>query len=132
VRDALRYLAYQQPPEEGRVTSHPDLRFLDVYTRQTMADAEGRFAFEDVPPGKYLVSAVITWEVAGQEHLETQYVSVVGFADVRDEGTTKTLVTDWTKQQIGIGSRGAGSIPRLSPLEESMGQRRVPTKEEGR
>ena len=132
VRDALRYLAFRQPPEEGRVTSQPNLQFLEGYQRQMMADAEGRFAFDDVPAGRYLVSAMITWEVPGQEGMETQRVPVVGFAEVRDQETTKTLATDWVKQQIGVGRLGEGAVPRLSPDEESMGQRRMPNEEPGR
>jgi hypothetical protein len=33
------------------------------YNRQTIADAEGRFRFERIPPGEYYIVCQITWEV---------------------------------------------------------------------
>jgi hypothetical protein len=133
VRDAVKYLAFKRPPEEGRVTSNPDLRFLDTYKRQTIADAEGHFAFENLAPGKYILSAVISWEAPGSDVvLATQLVPVVGFADVQEATTTKTLVTDWIGQRSGIGQPGEVVIPSMNPDTEKMGQRQVPNETKDR
>jgi hypothetical protein len=37
----------------------------EQYTRKTKADAEGRFVFENVAPGSYLVQTQVFWSVPG-------------------------------------------------------------------
>ena len=130
VRDAVEYLAIEERPAEGLVTSDPDLGFLDAYQRQTIGDADGRFAFDGLAPGRYLLSAVVSWEAPGVEGLSRQTVHVVGFADVQEGTTTKTLVTDWTAQEYGIGKRGETLIPGIDA--EHLGQRRVPARDQDR
>lgn len=127
VRDAIQYLAFESQPRAGLVTSIPNLQFLDTSKRQTIADADGRFAFEGLVPGKYIVSAVISWEASAREGVfAPQFVSVVGFADVNEGGTTKAIVTDWTAQQQGIGRSGETVIPPIGSDTEKTGQRVVP------
>jgi hypothetical protein len=131
VRDAVEYLAFKTPPAEGQVTSEPNLQFLDEYKRQALGDAEGRFAFEGLAPGKYIIAAVIRWEAVEPEvGLAPQLVDVVGFAEVQEGTTTTTLATDWVEQESGIGQRGEAAMPRISPEAEKMGQRRVPNRED--
>jgi len=132
VRDAVEYLALAERPAEGLVTSDPDLEFLDIHNRQTIGDAEGRFVFEGLSPGRYLVSATVSWDAPGVEGLTKQLVRVVGFADVHGGATTKTLVTDWAVQEYGIGKRGEAVLPSSDVDAEHLGQRRVPVPDEDR
>lgn len=111
----------------------PNLQSLDAYRRQTIGDAEGRFGFEGVVPGKYIVSAVISWEAPDSEGaLAPQLVSVVGFAEVREGMTTKVLVTDWVAQRTGVGRLGEMKIPPMDPDAEAMGQRLLRDEDEAR
>jgi hypothetical protein len=41
-----------------------------VYTRVTIADGEGRFKFENLPPGSYYAFTIITWQVPSQYGLK--------------------------------------------------------------
>lgn len=34
--------------------------------RMARCDAQGNFAVNELPPGRYLVSAIVTWSVAGR------------------------------------------------------------------
>ena len=130
VRDALEFLAFKRRPAEGLVTSDPDLDFLDDFKRQTIGDADGRFTFDNLAPGKYIVSAVISWEAPGSEALLPQLVEVVGFADVREGETTKVIATDWTAQRYGIGRHGETVLPPVGSDVERIGQRREPSGKE--
>ena len=46
----------------GEALARPDVA---DYVRVATCDVEGRFAFEDVPPGPYLAGTVVTWRVPG-------------------------------------------------------------------
>ncbi len=47
----------------------PDAR-AGTYRRKTTSDAQGHFQFEKLPPGGYVVSCKIVWEVPGRYGLE--------------------------------------------------------------
>lgn len=44
--------------------SAEDPRYIQ-FVRSTMTDADGRFTFNNVPPGKYYVISSVTWEASG-------------------------------------------------------------------
>lgn len=55
----------QGPPPEFANTytfDGPDSR-ADRYVRRTVADGEGRFEFEGLPPGRYYVACDVSWNV---------------------------------------------------------------------
>ncbi|MGH7243614.1 MAG: carboxypeptidase-like regulatory domain-containing protein [Phycisphaerales bacterium] len=60
------------------------------FTRRTMADADGRFEFSNLPPGEYYVTCRIVWEYSsGNETGGNAYTLVT----VQNGQTTKALVT---------------------------------------
>jgi hypothetical protein len=52
---------FEKSYKGGNVLAEPDQRYLDSII-STIADADGRFEFEDVPPGKYYLVSSVTWE----------------------------------------------------------------------
>jgi len=59
--------------------------------RTTRADANGRFKFSKVPPGKYYVSAEITWKVGNYNSVQGGVVGQV--VEVRDGQTTEVVLS---------------------------------------
>jgi len=100
VRDALRFKSYKRIGE-NIVTSEPNLGFLDRYARQTTGDGDGRFAFDGLPAGTYVLTATITWYAPGVERLNEQRAEVVGDAEVREGETARVIVTDWRQPEFG-------------------------------
>ena len=52
---------------EGKRITDPDAR-ADRYHRVTTAGSEGRFAFDNLPPGKYYLTCDIVWQVPTAYH----------------------------------------------------------------
>jgi hypothetical protein len=100
VHDALYFRSYHRTGE-NIITSTPNLNFLEDYTRKTTGDGEGRFIFEQLPAGKYVVTATITWyAVRGKEGLAEQRAEVVGYADLKEGETARVIVTDWRQPEF--------------------------------
>jgi hypothetical protein len=57
--------------------------------RTTTADAEGRFKFSDLPPGKYYVRTEVTWEIGGYNPTQG---GLVGQLVEIEAGKTKEVV----------------------------------------
>jgi hypothetical protein len=93
VHDALIFRVYSDSGV-NILSSQPDLEFLDSYARTVTGDGEGRFAFDDLPAGKYVLSATITWHAPQGSRLVEQQVEVVGSAEVREGETARVIVTD--------------------------------------
>jgi hypothetical protein len=55
----------------GRRLTDPDPR-QDQFIRMTIADADGRFRFEQVAPGDYFLTALVRWEVAMGSYMRQQ------------------------------------------------------------
>lgn len=68
-----------QPPSKG---------FEDT-RRTTVADADGRFVFTDLPAGKYYVRTSVTWEIGGYNPTQG---GLVGKAVTISEGKTTDVV----------------------------------------
>jgi len=59
--------------------------------RTTTADADGKFKFSEVPPGKYYVSVEITWKVGNYNSVQG---GVVGKSvEVRDGQPTEVVLS---------------------------------------
>lgn len=65
------------------------------YHIETIADAEGRFSFSNVPPGQYYATTKITWEAPvgynGSLMLQGDWISKRII--VKDNATTKVILT---------------------------------------
>ena len=51
-----KYVPHREYPRDD----NPDPRYSE-YTRTTKAEANGRFAFENVPPGEYFITTQVIW-----------------------------------------------------------------------
>lgn len=60
---------------------------IDKFTKSTIADAEGRFAFRDLHPGEYMVFTQVRWSVAG----DPQGGSVYASATVKNNATVSVV-----------------------------------------
>jgi hypothetical protein len=65
----------------------------DDFRRQAIADAEGRFEFDGLPPGDYYLTCSITWGVPSD--IGTMPTGGIAYAkvSVRNGETTKAIVT---------------------------------------
>ena len=77
---------------QGRDLVPGDLRAND-YRRITTADAEGRFEFNNLPPGEYYVTCGITWGVPSDIGVLPTGGIAYARATVRNGETTKVVVT---------------------------------------
>ncbi len=66
--------------EAGVLPNRPVTPFdprIGKYFRHTRADAEGRFAFPDLPEGQYYVAVDIPWtDALGKQYIATAYADV--------------------------------------------------------
>lgn len=53
---------YQRQIIGGQILEQPDQRALPFF-RETIADSDGRFEFQNLPAGEYYLACPITWEV---------------------------------------------------------------------
>ena len=65
----------------------------DDYRRTTVADAEGRFEFDNLPPADYYVTCAINWGVPGEFGVEPTGGIAYAKATVRNGETAKAIVT---------------------------------------
>lgn len=99
VRDGLEFNSYKRAGVNV-VTSNPNLGFLKEYVRTTIGDGDGRFIFDDLPAGKYIVTGTITWHAFDQGRFVEQRIEVVGNADVKEGETARVIVTDWRQPEF--------------------------------
>jgi len=77
----------------GRALTEPDPRYWQ-YIRRTVADADGRFAFSNVPAGRYYVVTRVVWEVSTGYELAAQGGFVVKEISV-EEGENLDVIVTW-------------------------------------
>lgn len=86
---------------ERNVIGHEALEPADPrverYARKTVADGEGRFRFEKLPPGEYYIACWIVWEYV-EAGMNTAFLMPTGGAahtqvKVREGETVKVVVT---------------------------------------
>jgi hypothetical protein len=65
----------------------------DDYRRTTVADAEGRFEFDGLPPGDYYLTCGITWGVPSDLGVEPTGGIAYAKTTVRNGETAKAIVT---------------------------------------
>lgn len=63
--------------------------------RATVADAEGRFRFSDLAPGKYYVRTEVTWEAGGEFGLTPQGGLVGQLVDVRERPANEVILNQY-------------------------------------
>lgn len=85
--------------EEWWIKAGHSYRFRDVTPqsdgfyygrRQTIADADGKFKFENLAPGRYYIQTVVTWEIGGYH--PTQGGLLGGSFTVEDGKTTEVIL----------------------------------------
>lgn len=76
----------------GNLTYQPDcFARLKPYVRETVADGQGQFEFDDVKPGKYRLETVITWGIPGMYGVETTGGIVQGTIEVKSDVDVATV-----------------------------------------
>jgi hypothetical protein len=65
---------------------------LSKYTRQTIADANGNFAFSDVPAGAYVAVSEVYWEAPRGRFMEKQGGTVQAIIQVAQGQTVKAIL----------------------------------------
>lgn len=63
--------------------------------RTTVADADGRFKFSELPAGKYYVRTEVTWEIGG--YYPTQGGLVGQLVEVRDGKVSEVVLNQYPK-----------------------------------
>ena len=62
--------------------------------RTTVADADGRFKFKDLPPGQYYIRTEVTWEVPSGRYSSSMEGGLVGqLVEVQSGQTKEVIVT---------------------------------------
>lgn len=72
--------------------SRPPHPAIDPYRRETIADAEGRFAFEGLPPGEWMIITKVTWEVPFTRFRTSTTGGPVGAVIELADGEEKSVV----------------------------------------
>lgn len=76
----------------GRTENAPTIDpGLAAVTRKTVAGGDGRFKFEDIPAGPYLVLTIVDWQVAGAYSTRTQG-GFVGAPVTAEGGKTANVI----------------------------------------
>jgi hypothetical protein len=83
---AALYQALRTGPVE------PDSR-LSRYIRTEHCSAQGDFAFQNLPPGRWFIETRVLWE-AGGRYSSMQGGTLVGIVETRDGQATKQFLTD--------------------------------------
>ena len=61
-----------------------------AYTRDTTADAQGRFTFKNIPTGEYFIVTSVTWEVAGK----IQGGTLIKLINVKNESSLNFILSE--------------------------------------
>lgn len=76
--------------------TQPDPR-MSGFTRETIADASGRFSFKNVPDGNYYIKARVTWEVPSggkYSYMSTQGGDLWKTISVKNGESVEVIVTE--------------------------------------
>lgn len=70
----------------------------DKYTRRAIADADGRFRFDGLPAGDYILLCFVSWEVPGYGGLQTTGGPAYAVASLSEGASVEVVMTDqgWT------------------------------------
>lgn len=68
-----------------------DPRYIQ-YVKVQVADADGRFTFTSIPPGRYYIVSHIVWEAPMRYGPETQGGKVAAMIDVRNDDITEIML----------------------------------------
>jgi hypothetical protein len=84
-------LEYMQGIGTAHGAATPDPRLAE-YTRETVADGEGKFTFRKVPKGSYFIYTKVFWEIPGQYGMRTTGSWIKDVINVRED-TTRIVLT---------------------------------------
>lgn len=86
---------YREQVIAGKLLSQPEDPRFAKYVKSTVADGEGRFTFQNVPPGRYYVFSHVTWEAYATNRYvtDTQGGRVSREIEVQDDQETAAILT---------------------------------------
>lgn len=87
--------AYDQRSADAPL-SQPDPR-MNAFTRETAADASGRFSFKNVPNGNYYIKTSVTWEVptgGKYSYMSTQGGDLWKTVRVENDESVDVIITE--------------------------------------
>lgn len=88
------YGRYYMPPDDYA----PPSKLFESARRQTIADAEGRFKFSNLPDGSYYIRTTVTWETVAYRVLyvgtSTQGGIVKAKVEVKNGEVTDAIITE--------------------------------------
>ena len=91
--------------------SPPDTLF-SAARRTTTANAEGRFSFTGLPPGKYFVRTTVTWEVPARYGTAMQGGVVFALVSLPDVGEQEVILNEiYTGYPLLLPARNA--VPKM-------------------
>lgn len=85
--------AYQLAYLQNRRPARPFSPEIQKYWKRATADADGRFQFEGVAPGRYFVSSELVWEAPTQFGLAKQGGPIVVPVVVENDKAAQVMVT---------------------------------------
>ena len=65
----------------------------ESFLLRTIADADGRFRFENVPPGYYYLVSHIVWEIPSYASIQYTGGYVCSIIQVENDKTTEAILT---------------------------------------
>ena len=83
---------YQTNYVSQKPIAPPDSRQMQ-YTKIVQADGSGNFEFSDIPPGRYYISSMVTWQAPTQWGLAAQGGWVAKSATVSNGATARVMLT---------------------------------------
>lgn len=85
-------IALEEKVEEGGSIDNKDPRLIK-YAKKTMADAEGKFEFNNIPSGEYYVWTAIKWQVPSQSGLRRTGGNISKRIRVKEGEKVKVILT---------------------------------------
>ena len=97
-----------------RELAPPDSR-AERYHRTTIADAEGRFQFRNLPAGEYLAACYVEWEVPGARSLEATGGWAGAQVKVENGTVAEPILIDVRRFGLALSAIPAAALPPPGP-----------------
>jgi hypothetical protein len=74
--------------------THEIVAEMKPYIRDVIADAQGNFEFNDLPPGEYMLETYLTWKVPGRYGLYDTGGVISAFVTIAEGESKRVILTD--------------------------------------